>query len=136
MPKPYMNKQEIKETFQQNDLHVTQAVKILLKQASLYAKRIKVFKESDEKLNADKIADCEEQRAKYIYEAIEVADMEKKQHWRLLEDKAHYLHELNDKYGDLDFVNDLDDLKKLMLIYRLEDMAVNQQKNEALELVE
>jgi len=80
-----MNKQEIKETFQQNDLHVTQAVKILLKQASLYAKRIKVFKESDEKLNADKIADCEEQRAKYIYEAIEVADMEKKQHWRLLE---------------------------------------------------
>lgn len=136
MPKPYMNKQEIKETFQKNDLHVTQAVKILLKQASLYAKRIKVFKESDEKLNADKIADCEEQRAKYIYEAIEVADMEKKQHWRLLEDKAHYLHELNDKYGDLDFVNDLDDLKKLMLIYRLEDMAVNQQKNEALELVE
>lgn len=136
MPKPYMNKQEIKETFQKNDLHVTQAVKILLKQASLYAKRIKVFKESDEKLNADKIADCEEQRAKYIYEAIEVADREKKQHWRLLEDKAHYLHELNDKYGDLDFVNDFDDLKKLLLIYRLEDMAVNQQKNEALELVE
>lgn len=136
MPKPYMNKQEIKETFQKNDLHVTQAVKILLKQASLYAKRIKVFKESDEKLNADKIADCENSRAKYICEAIEVADMEKKQHWRLLEDKVHYLHELNDKYGDLDFVNDFDDLKKLLLIYRLEDMAVNQQKNKALELVE
>ncbi|QUX05588.1 hypothetical protein KE627_00005 [Lentilactobacillus buchneri] len=77
-----------------------------------------------------------EQPAKYIYEAIEVADMEKKQHWRLLEDKMHYLHELNDQYGDVDFVNNLDDLKKLMLIYRLEDMAVNQQKNEALELVE
>ena len=136
MPKPYMNKQEIKETFQKNDLHVTQAVKILLKQASLYAKRIKVFKESDEKLNADKIADCENSRAKYICEAIEVADMEKKQHWRLLEDKTHYLHELNDKYGDVDFINDLEDLKKLLLIYRLEDMAVNQQKNKALELVE
>ncbi|EHO52239.1 hypothetical protein HMPREF9104_01176 [Lentilactobacillus kisonensis F0435] len=106
-----MNKQEIKETFQKNDLHVTQAVKILLKQASLYAKRIKAFKESDEKLNADKIAECEEQRAKYIYKAIKTAAKEKQQHWRFIEDQRYYNDKFNDKYGDIDFATNWNDIE-------------------------
>ena len=126
----YMSKSELKELFIREDYHVTKAVVILLKQAGRYATRTKNLQDKSQ------LEACENSRAKYIYEAIEVADMEKKQHWRLLEDKTHYLHELNDKYGDVDFINDLEDLKKLLLIYRLEDMAVNQQKNEALELVE
>lgn len=136
MPKPYMNKQEIKETFQKNDLHVTQAVKILLKQASLYAKRIKVFKESDEKLNADKIADCEEQRAKYIYKAIETATKEKQQHWRFIEDQRYYNDKFNDKYGDIDFATNWDDIERLAFIYRLELLEKNQKEKGALENVE
>lgn len=130
MSNQYMSKDELKELFEKEDLHVTKAVAILLKQAGRYTTRVKNLQDKSQ------LEACENSRAKYIYEAIEVADMEKKQHWRLLEDKMHYLHELNDQYGDVDFVNNLDDLKKLMLIYRLEDMAVNQQKNEALELVE
>lgn len=130
MSNQYMSKDELKELFEKEDLHVTKAVAILLKQAGRYTTRVKNLHDKSQ------LEAFENIRAKYIYEAIEVADMEKKQHWRLLEDKVHYLHELNDKYGDLDFVNDFDDLKKLLLIYRLEDMAVNQQKNEALELVE
>ena len=126
----YMSKSELKELFIREDYHVTKAVVILLKQAGRYATRAENLQDKSQ------LEACENSRAKYICEAIEVADMEKKQHWRLLEDKAHYLHELNDKYGDLDFVNDFDNLKKLLLIYRLEEMAVNQQKNEALELVE
>ena len=126
----YMSKSELKELFIREDYHVTKAVVILLKQAGRYATRAENLQDKSQ------LEACENSRAKYICEAIEVADMEKKQHWRLLEDKAHYLHELNDKYGDVDFINDLEDLKKLLLIYRLEDMAVNQQKNEALELVE
>ena len=126
----YMSKSELKELFIREDYHVTKSVVILLKQAGRYATRAENLQDKSQ------LEACENSRAKYIYEAIEVADMEKKQHWRLLEDKTHYLHELNDKYGDVDFVNDLEDLKKLLLIYRLGDMAVNQQKNEALELVE
>ncbi|MDH5108482.1 hypothetical protein [Lentilactobacillus kefiri] len=126
----YMSKSELKELFIREDYHVTKAVVILLKQAGRYATRAENLQDKSQ------LEACENSRAKYICEAIEVADMEKKQHWRLLEDKMHYLHELNDKYGDVDFINDLEDLKKLLLIYRLEDMAVNQQKNEALELVE
>ena len=126
----YMSKSELKELFIREDYHVTKAVVILLKQAGRYATRAENLQDKSQ------LEACENSRAKYICEAIEVADMEKKQHWRLLEDKTHYLHELNDKYGDVDFVNDSEDLKKLLLIYRLRDMAVNQQKNEALELVE
>ena len=130
MSNQYMSKDELKELFEKEDLHVTKAVAILLKQAVRYTTRVNNLQDKSQ------LEACENSRAKYICEAIEVADMEKKQHWRLLEDKTHYLHELNDKYGDVDFVNDLEDLKKLLLIYRLGDMAVNQQKNEALELVE
>ncbi|GHP13001.1 hypothetical protein YK48G_04260 [Lentilactobacillus fungorum] len=132
---PYMNKDEIKQTFVDNDLHVTQAVKILLKQAALYTERIHVFKQSGEKLFADKIKACDEQRAKYIYKAIEVASEEKQQHWRFLEDQHYYKSQLVDKYGDLDFINSLKDLKRLVLIYELQEMENNQNKKRALERV-
>lgn len=123
----YMNNQELKELFTKEDLHITKAVAILLKQAALYTKRIHVLQDSQQ------LADCENERAKYIYKAIEVATIEKQQHCRLIEDKERYLDAMNDKYGDVDFINDLKDLKKLVLIYRLENLDEQQQAHHSPE---
>lgn len=127
----YMTKEQLAQSFKEDHLHVTEGVKICLRQAAIYTKRIKVA-QSTEGADSTYKQSCEG-RAKYMYLAIETAEEEKEQHWRYVEDSDWFETQMHDKYGDLDFVTDVDDLKKLLKIYRLLDMADEQREQHSIE---
>lgn len=130
----HLSSEELKQFFSDENLHVTGAVKILLKQAALYSQRVRTAK-ADSETFSQQIANWEQSRDEYMYQAMHVAAQEKQQGWRFIEDEKFYVERMHDKYGDLDFITGIDDLKNLVTIYHLKDLAANQAAGHALEAV-
>ena len=137
MTQEYLSPKEVKAIFDAERLHVTQGVTVLLKIAAKFANREREFKSVAKNGMADemkhRIKDAETNRVRYIWKAIDLAEAEKDQRWRFIEDRKHYMDDLNDRYGDLDFVNKSDDLKKLATIYELCDLQKALKGTPALE---
>ncbi|KRM01641.1 hypothetical protein FD41_GL001529 [Lentilactobacillus farraginis DSM 18382 = JCM 14108] len=68
-----------------------------------------------------------------MHRALEDAAIEKEQHWRFIEDADYFIDRLRQKYGDLDFVTDVDDLRRLAEVYHVANLQQDLKNHIALE---
>lgn len=125
------NPQELERIFREQKLHVTAAVNAYLCVARQCADRVRIFKKTPgfEK-QVDKFEDLKQ---KFMWKALKTAMVEKEQHWRFIEDADYFKDRLRQKYNDLDFVTNLDDLRALLEVTRLENIQQFIKDNVAIE---
>jgi hypothetical protein len=126
-----LDQQELEKIFREQNLHVTAAVNAYLGVARQCADRVRIFKKTRgfEK-QVDKFENLKQE---FMWKALKTAMVEKEQHWRFIEDADYFKDRLKQKYSDLDFVTDLDDLRALLEVTRLENIQQFIKDNVAIE---
>ncbi|MCH4164974.1 MAG: hypothetical protein LKF37_09405 [Lentilactobacillus diolivorans] len=126
-----LDSQELEKVFREQKLHVTAAVNAYLGVARQCADRVRIFKKTPgfEK-QVDKFDDLKQ---KFMWKALKTAMVEKEQHWRFIEDADYFKDRMKQKYGDLDFINDLDDLRARLEVAVLKNIQQSLKDNVAIE---
>ena len=114
----YMNQVQYVEIMKYENLNESIAVKAYLRQAMMQTniiRKLEIHAEAHEEqapIFRKYIKDHDEKRVKAVWDAIAVAEEEKRQGWRFVEDGAKFLAYLEVKYnGDLKQATDVEKLQ-------------------------
>lgn len=126
-----LDQHELEKIFKEQELHITAAVRVYLDVARQYAERIRELK--DKPGFEQPVKDYTQQKQEAMWQAVQTAMVEQQQHWRFIEDADYFIDRLRQKYGDLDFVTDVDDLKRLAEVYHVANLQQDLKNHIALE---
>lgn len=132
----YMNQVQYAEIMKSENLQESIAVKAMLKQAIMHTNIIRKLEmhaeahEDQATIFQKFIKEHEEKRVTAVWRAIEVAEEEKRQGWRFVEDGANFLKYLEVKYdGDLKQVTEVEEAQ-LQLTTLYDQLYRQRQKRE------
>lgn len=126
-----LDAQELEKIFHEQQYHVTAAVKVYLDIARQCTRRIQEFQ--DKPGYESQLTQATVRKEQAMHRALEDAAIEKEQHWRFIEDANYFKDAIQQKYGDIDFISNTDDLQRLLEVYRVANLQQELKDSTALE---